>query len=148
MCGRQKIGALDIGTRKIGLAISDTRHTTAISFGFFGVNRTTYGLQVRKEDRWLVSKFMKEDIGAWIVGWPLLPNGSEGTQTEMTLDMLYGLHQELRFDFNYVYLADERFSTKLARSEARGKNPDLDSLSAAIILREFIESSLRRGTQM
>jgi putative holliday junction resolvase len=132
-----RIVALDLGTKKVGIAVCDE------------LQITTRGVRTVKRAGW--KKFLKEiiavleefDAVALVLGLPL---ESDGTESEMSSEA-----RRLRRNFSLsleipVFLQDERNSTYAAQNflwnsglsekEARER---IDSEAAAIILQDFLQ---------
>ena len=136
--------ALDIGDKRIGVAVSDELGVTAR--GLFSINRKSL-----KQDTDSILEIAKE-YGAKniIAGLPLNLNGSDSVQTKKTRDFTEKLGNKLRSSGMpdvKVILHDERFTTKIAenalieadmRREKRKKI--IDQQAAAIILQSWLDS--------
>lgn len=129
--------ALDLGTKKVGIAVSDELQ--------FSVRR----VGIIKRNSW--KKFLKEiisyvdefDAKALVLG---LPYNFDGTESEMSAET-----RRIARNFSLslpipVYLQDERVSTYEARgrlwelgADDKKLKKNLDSEAAAIILEDFIE---------
>ena len=128
--------ALDVGTKRIGIAISDTSHSFAFPRGF-----------IERKDciKSIVSLAYKEDIEMILVGMPYLPSGEKGTQAKDTEQFIQELSENIKIQIKTV---DERMSTQ----EAIKKSEDvphiskrikrdkgaLDSYAATIILQNYL----------
>lgn len=125
---------IDYGTKRIGLALGNDAEKVARSFKIIH--------KINELDDIVPSK----DITAFVIGWPLQPDGTEGKschQVQLFCDRLkekFGLP---------VYFVDERLSSKKSEEYLRdvlfmrsGKRKNvLDAESAAIILQTFFNAS-------
>jgi putative Holliday junction resolvase len=129
--------AIDYGTKKTGIAISDPQHKIALPLCTILENDCAE--QVLKIKNLIVQK----KIGGIIVGLPLTQNNCKVAITEKT----ELLASKLLTSNNPVLLYDERFSSKAARnlfkihgikeSKIRETN---DQVAASLMLEEILES--------
>ena len=133
-----RVLALDLGTRRIGLAVSDEGGTFAFPAGV--VER-----RGRRRDLDAVAEVARERGAARIlVGLPLHLDGREGRGAEEARRFARDLAQRTGLP---VDLFDERLTTRQAAAGLRelGVRPsrrrgDLDAASAAILLRTWLEA--------
>lgn len=137
-----RIMALDVGDKRIGVAMSDPE-------GLLASPLTTV---VRVNDSGaiedicrLVSKY---EVGCVVVGLPYSLDGGVGTQAEKVYDFVRKLSQRLQVD---IKLRDERLSTNAAdrlllqAGVKRGHRRSIrDAAAAAFILQGYLDS-LRSG---
>ena len=120
--------ALDYGSARTGVAVSDPTGTLARPVGVVARAATESGLaEVARLAR-------DEDVERVVVGLPLTLRGSRGEQaveTERFVDALRGV-----LDVP-VELFDERFTTDLAR-QTGGSAPE-DALAAAHLLSTYLQ---------
>ena len=136
---------LDIGERRIGLAISDPSGLMATPLGF--IERT--GLQ--RDITSVLERAQERQAEGIVVGLPLSLNGKVGPQAKKVLAFLKALRGKTDLT---VDTADERFSTAEAERLLRqaGRQPsrhrgDVDAAAAAIILQEYLnELRGKRGS--
>ena len=136
---------LDIGERRIGLAISDPSGLMATPLGF--IERT--GLQ--RDIASILERAQERQAEGIVVGLPLSLNGKVGPQAKKVLAFLKALRGKTDLT---VDTADERFSTAEAERLLRqaGRQPsrhrgDVDAAAAAIILQEYLnELRGKRGS--
>ncbi len=137
-----RILGLDVGTKRIGIAISDELGWTAQ--GIKTLHRSN-GQSDLGEIRDIAREYGVEKI---VVGLPRNMNGSLGPQAEMTL----GFVQELREILGVPIITwDERLSTveatkmliraDLSRNKRRGK---VDMTAAILILQSYLDSLARK----
>lgn len=129
---------LDLGTRKVGVAVSDDIQMTVRAVRL--IRRTGWKKFLEKISG-LIAEF---DAAALIIGLPL---GFEGDESEMSRD---ARDTARKFSLSMsipVYLHDERLSTYTARGhlwktglEGKELRNRLDAESAAVILSDFIET--------
>jgi putative holliday junction resolvase len=133
-----RILGMDVGSRRIGLAVSDPLGITAQ--GIETLQRAN-----KKSDFAHLSRVIREyEIKQIVVGLPLRMSGAEGTQSEK----MQVFAEELRKRFKLpVHLWDERLTSaeanRLLREtdlsiEKRGKA--VDRMAAILILQSWMES--------
>ena len=134
---------LDIGERRIGVAVSDATSTLARPLGVLrsaGLGRDALDVVVREIAR-LAGE--EDGVGAIVIG---LPRRLDGTPTEMTprveqFARALGAKTSLP-----VALQDERLSSREAESRLalrdkdwRSRKAKLDAAAAAIILQDYLD---------
>ena len=134
--------ALDVGDRRIGLAISDALGLTAQPL--FTIHRTTPRADLKSIGRFI----RKHEVRALVVGNPLHADGSPSPQSAKTVafaEQLFAEHPELEH-----HLLDERLTTReahalLDQSGSRHRAVDrvrrkelIDQVAATLILEAFL----------
>lgn len=137
-----RVLALDVGERRIGIAISDPSGSLARPL-------QTLVRGSREEDFGAIAALVAEhDVGLVVVGQPLSLDGTEGPQARRVARYALALAARLPVQ---VVSWDERFTTAAAdeilrqsrkekerrRARADGK---LDALAAAVILQSYLDS--------
>ncbi len=132
-----RLMGLDLGTKTIGIAISDVMLTIATA-------RET--LQRRKftlDAEYLVKLAAKEDIFAFVLGLPLNMDGSEGPRVQATRAFVRSMANLTDMPF---VLWDERLSTvaaeevMIAADVSRKKRSEkIDAVAAAFILQGALD---------
>lgn len=139
----RRILALDFGTRRIGLAVSDPLGITAQGL-------PTLLRKNKKADlAHLTEVLVQHNIREIVVGLPLRLSGAESSSTEKARDFAELLRKEYSLP---VHLWDERFTSVeanrvLRESEMsiRKRGEAVDRLSAVLILQAFLQRrSLKR----
>lgn len=130
--------AIDYGLKRIGLAVTDP------------LQITTNPLETIPNETILsyLKKYIdSEDVEALIVGYPTKEDGSDTHSTAHIRNFVEVLKKE--FPQIPLYLQDEAYSSSMAmqamvaggmKKKDRRKKENLDKISAAIILRTFLES--------
>lgn len=134
-----KVLAIDLGEKRIGLAISD--ETRTIAAGYDVIKRKS-----RKEDFARYAAIaLDQDITLIIMGLPITLSGAEGQRAAWVRDYTAELQEHLDIPIEFW---DERFSTKQAEASlrARGKRGKrlrerVDAVAAAFILQDFLDVS-------
>jgi putative holliday junction resolvase len=132
-----RVLGLDVGSRRIGVAVSDPLGITAQ--GLETLQRTTK----RRDFDHLQRVIQEYDVREIVVGLPLRMSGAEGTQSEKMLVFAEELRKRFRLP---VHLWDERLTSveanRLLREtdlsiEKRGKA--VDRMAAVLILQGWME---------
>jgi putative Holliday junction resolvase len=137
-----RILGLDVGSRRIGVAVSDPLGITAQGL------ETLQRRNKRHDFEYLQRVIQEYDVREIVVGLPLRMSGAEGIQS----DKMQGFALELRKRFRLpVHLWDERLSSaeanRLLREtdlsiEKRGKA--VDRMAAVLILQAWMENRTLR----
>ncbi len=130
---KKRIMALDVGDRRIGIAISDPTATVVTPL-------MTYRRKDPEQDADFVAQIFREKgADILVLGLPLLPSGKEGTQAAKIRQFARKLEERgLRVEF-----WDERFTTDMAMEILKGrsikeKKEKRDVLAAALLLEEYL----------
>jgi len=128
--------ALDLGAKRVGLAVSDELHITATPVPF--IERRSWKELLRR----VASVIEAYDARGLVIGLPLNLDGSEGEAAREAKRIAQNFQRSLNVP---VYLQDERLTSFAADLAMRsdGVNTQesqsrIDSESAAIILRDFL----------
>ncbi len=133
-----KIVAIDCGTKRVGIAVSDPLQLFAQPFGTFDPESAL---------RALVDLNRKEHVSVFVIGWPLLPDGTKGKATDMVDRFVSRMKN--RMDDISVIKQDERFSSEMARELlSEGPKPSLgarkkgrlDTAAAGLILQDYLNT--------
>jgi len=132
-----RVLGLDVGSRRIGMAVSDPLGITAQGLETLQRRNKRYDFEQLGQ---VVAKYEVKEI---VVGLPLRMSGAEGTQA----DKMQGFAEEVRKRFGLpVHLWDERLTSaeanRLLREtdlsiEKRGKA--VDRMAAVLILQGWME---------
>ena len=133
-----RILALDVGEKRIGVAISDLSQSLARSLKV--VQRGS-----RQEDFAAVARLVEEyEVEKVVVGYPRSLDGMAGAQAQRVERYAVGLAKSLTVP---VLLWDERFSTvsaeRLMREaglRGKKKRERIDAVAAAVILQDYLDS--------
>ncbi len=128
---------LDVGSKTIGVAVSDELETVASSLEV--VRRTGW----KKDTARLRELIQSLDVGALVVGLPIRTDGSEGPEAESVRAWADKFQRQVNLPLHYV---DERFTTKIAEqalltfSVRREKRRQVvDQVAAAVILQTWLD---------
>ncbi len=130
--------AIDLGEKRIGIALSDPTRMIAAGYGF--INRSS-----RKSDFEQIGQIVQEkNVFQIIVGLPTLPSGKEGSRAAWARDYASDLASSIGIDVN---LWDESFTTIDAEASlrSRGISKDrrrdkIDAVAAAFILQSYLDT--------
>lgn len=135
-----RIMGLDVGSKTVGVAISDRLGWTAQGKEIIQINeaQNVFGYERIQE---LVDEY---DVKKFVVGLPKNMNNTLGPRAEAS--MAYGKALEDRFGFEVIY-QDERLSTvEVERmlveqaNTSRGKRKKvIDKLAAVMILQNYLD---------
>ncbi len=133
-----RILALDVGDKRIGVAISDELEISA--HALTTITRT----DLKKTIREIIEILNEYNVEEMIVGMPVMMNGSMGIQAEKVGRFVDELKKEIRIP---IKLFDERLSTSLiektlidADMSREKRKKVIDKLSAVIILQDYMSS--------
>jgi putative Holliday junction resolvase len=136
--------SLDLGQKRIGVAISDP---TLSAITRLPALRRSNWKRLLLDVRDLVRRF---DAQAMVVGWPLRLNGTQGEAADGAKEIARKFALSLDLP---IFLEDERLTSAEASEDLRAAGRDasqiaaeIDSESAAIILRDFIEDGQQRNS--
>lgn len=136
-----KLIALDVGTKRIGVAKADTSVRIAIPYSAIEVD----GGEFKK----ITSLAKAWDIGNFVIG---LPRNSQGEETEQSR-YVRNFAKELKRAIPTAKICFQDESLTSVEAEKRLKNRkkgykkgDIDSEAAAIILQDFIEEKTGKST--
>ncbi len=140
-----RILGLDVGTKYIGVALSDEMGWTAQALTTIerkGIRPDLDAIQILIEDHGV------EEV---VVGLPIQMDGQVGIQAKMVIDFSQKLHNILKIP---VFHWDERLSTKavmrtlLEADVSRKKRKKvIDKMAAAFILQGYIDRKARHKTE-
>ena len=138
MSAEERILALDVGSKTIGLAVSDPLGITAQGL-------PTIRRKNRRTDFALLDKVVEQyKVKQFVVGYPLRMTGAIGTQSEKMAAFAEQLRERYKLP---VHLWDERLTTAEAQRVLRDSEMStkrrgqvVDQLAAVLILQSFMES--------
>lgn len=126
-----KIMALDVGTKRIGIAISDYLHIIA--------NRHSYIARDVNSVKTIVNIARENNVKKIIIGVPYNMDGTQGLQAQDCIDFASGIQ-----GFEIVY-EDERLTSETAEENLRERKINfrkekglVDMESAGIILEQYL----------
>ncbi|MEX2594218.1 MAG: Holliday junction resolvase RuvX [Anditalea sp.] len=133
-----RVLAIDLGTKRTGLAVTDTLKILA---------NPLETVETSKLLSYLEEYFRKEEVDTIVVGHPKSLNGSDTQMTQPALNLKGRLAN--KYPDKKVVLVDERFTSKMAmrsmidmgskKKDRKEKAGNLDKVSAAIILQTYLD---------
>lgn len=133
----QAIAGLDLGTKTIGISVSDLGRRFATPREV--IKRVKFGLDAEA----LLAVAEKERIAAFVIGLPINMDGSAGPRAQATRAFVHNMAQKTAIPFIYW---DERLSTVAAErvliemDVSRKKRADrIDSAAASFILQGALD---------
>ena len=136
-----RVLAIDVGQRRVGLAISDPTRTLARPLTTLIVTPDKVIDQVAHE----IAQLAAEDdgIAEIVVGMPVRLDGSPTEQTEQVTRFVTALRSRTAIP---IRLADERLTSREAESRLamterdwRKRKKSLDAAAAAIFLQDYLD---------
>ncbi|MFD0918037.1 Holliday junction resolvase RuvX [Pseudahrensia aquimaris] len=135
--GAGRLLALDLGSKTIGLAISDSMWTVASPL--HTIKRTKFS----KDAAALQEIVAREYIHGLVIGWPINMNGTEGPRCQATSAFQRNLSRLMALPMMYW---DERLSSVAAERAmleadlSRAKRAErIDSVAASVILQAALD---------
>ena len=134
---RQRILGLDVGTKRIGIVVSDP-------LGIFATPLKTIERQPEEKSMAQINEICKEyDVSDIVVGLPKNMDGTVGFQAEDCQNFANRLKETFNFD---IIFEDERLTSRQAEmylSEQKKKYTKdkglVDIVSASIILQQYLD---------
>jgi len=131
----RRILGLDFGEKRIGLSISNQTGKLALPYGVI-TNSTE-----RQSIREIKKICQKEKIKELVIGLPITLKGKEGREVEKVRQFAQKLKEATQLS---IIFEDERFSSKQAEKVlkergAKGRKGKIDTLSAVLILNQYLE---------
>ncbi len=137
---------LDLGTRTLGISVSDTTATIANSYKTIRFNEGDYEALIPE----LKSIVEEYNIGKIVLGFPKNMNNTVGERGITTLNFKEQIEQLLNIE---VIMQDERLSTVEATHymieadmSRKKRKKKIDSLAANIILQTYLDK--RKGRNL
>ena len=135
----ERILALDLGKKRIGLALSDELGTTAQGLDTLERNG-------RRDDiEWLRRLIIERGVGMILVGDPLHMNGEPSRQGDYTREFTRELEYKTGLPVKFW---DERWTSREAERTLRGsgirdgeRKRAIDRLSAVILLQSYLDAA-------
>ncbi len=125
--------AIDYGTKRLGLAWSDTTLGVVLPYG------VVEGDTLPRKITAFVNLLKKERIDKIVVGFPFGIDGKENKNTERVQKFVYELQKHITIPIDYQ---DERFSSYGA--DSMGEGVSRDERSAMFILEGYLQKNKRK----
>ncbi|HLH11216.1 MAG TPA: Holliday junction resolvase RuvX [Methylovirgula sp.] len=137
LSGTQRLMGIDLGTRTIGLALSDVERRLATPLET--IRRTKFSTDATR----LLARAREFDVAAFVIGLPLNMDASEGPRVQSTRAFVRNLGALTPIPFVYW---DERLSTAavtralIEQDVSRAKRAEvIDRMAAAYILQGALD---------
>lgn len=134
---------LDIGEKRIGVAISDSEEILASPLETIAYKEETQAIKS------IIALIKRYDIGRVVVGLPYSLNGEEGPQAHKVREFIEKLTENIDVE---VCFQDERLTTVTAGNmlleagvKKNKRKEKLDAAAAAIILQAFLDGARYYG---
>jgi putative Holliday junction resolvase len=131
------IAGLDLGTKTIGVAVSDRHHSFAHPRPV--IMRTKF----TQDAAALLALLERDQVAAVAIGWPINMDGSEGPRAQATKAFVRNMARVTKLPF---FLWDERLSTVAAERallemdvSRKKRGERIDSAAAAFILQGVLD---------
>lgn len=136
-----KILGLDLGTRTIGISISDSLEMIASALETYRFREDDFDSALKR----VVEIAKEKKVYKIVLGHPKHMNGDVGDKALLCEDFREKLINELNIE---VVLVDERWTTKLAQNRllefdlSRNKRKQIiDKMAAVVILQNYLDSN-------
>ena len=136
-----KILGLDLGTRTVGIAISDSLEMIASALETYRFRENDFDSALKR----VVEIAKEKKVYKIVLGHPKHMNGDVGDKALLCEDFRERLISELNIE---VVLVDERWTTKLAQNRllefdlSRNKRKQIiDKMAAVVILQNYLDSN-------
>lgn len=134
-----KILGLDLGSRTLGIAISDALGIIATGVETFRFNDEEYEAALNK----VVEIVKEKKVSKVVLGYPKHMNGDIGDRAKLCEDFKEKIEKETGLE---VVLVDERWTTKLAESRLleadisrKKRKKVIDKMAAVVILQNYLD---------
>jgi putative holliday junction resolvase len=132
-----RVLAIDLGTKRTGLAVTDPLRILANPLDT---------IPTSKLREFLNEYFAHEEVDTIVIGYPKKMDGQPTQMTQPVLDLQKNLTK--KFPDKEIKLVDERFTSKIAmqsmitmgskKKDRKEKAGNLDKISATIILQTYL----------
>lgn len=128
---KQSLVCLDIGERRIGVAVADTSVRIAIPYDTIEVSGT--------EIRQIAEIATREDADIIVVGYPRNQQGEATAQTQYVEKFADLLRDIAKIEFQDESLTSVHAEKRLQARNKHYSKADIDKEAAAIILQDYLE---------
>ncbi len=141
----RRIMGLDLGSKTVGVAVTDGLGLTAVSLEIIRREKENHLRQTYRRIQELISDY---DIGLIVLGLPLNLDGTESERSKVSRSFGKELAKRTGLE---VVLQDERLTTYEADSiiketgnHRKNRKDHIDSMAAAIILTDYLDQDRTR----
>lgn len=135
-----RILGLDLGSKTIGIAVSDPLGIIASGVETYRFNEERYDLALER----VVNICNEKKVNKIVLGYPKHMNGDIGDRAKLCEEFKVKLEEKLNIE---VILVDERWTTKLAESRLleadisrKKRKKVIDKMAAVVILQNYLDS--------
>ena len=133
MAAKKSILALDVGDRRVGVALADSQIKIAVPYGY--LERSDKIIQQ------ITELMLDHDINILVVGYPRNQSGEATKQTESVEQFAKKL-AEVEIDADLVFQDESLSSVEAERRLGRVKDKgEIDAEAASIILQDYLEQN-------
>ena len=133
MAAKKSILALDVGDRRVGVALADSQIKIAVPYGY--LERSDKIIQQ------ITELMLDHDIDTLVIGYPRNQSGEATKQTESVEQFAKEL-AEIEIDADLVFQDESLSSVEAERRLGRVKDKgDIDAEAASIILQDYLEQN-------
>lgn len=135
-----KVLGLDLGSRTLGIAISDALGIIATGVETYRFEDDNYDLPLKR----VVDIVKEKKVTKIVLGYPKHMNGDIGEKAKLCEEFKVKLEEATKLE---VILVDERWTTKLANSRLleadisrKKRKKVIDKMAAVVILQNYLDS--------
>lgn len=133
MAAKKNILALDVGDRRVGVALADSQIKIAVPYGY--LERSDKIIQQ------ITELMLDHDINILVIGYPRNQSGEATKQTESVEQFAKKL-AEIEIDADLVFQDESLSSVEAERRLGRVKDKgEIDAEAASIILQDYLEQN-------
>ena len=133
MAAKKNILALDVGDRRVGVALADSQIKIAVPYGY--LERSDKIIQQ------ITELMLDHDIDTLVIGYPRNQSGEATKQTELVEQFAEEL-AEIEIDADLVFQDESLSSVEAERRLGRVKDKgEIDAEAASIILQDYLEQN-------
>ena len=133
MAAKKNILALDVGDRRVGVALADSQIKIAVPYGY--LERSDRIIQQ------ITELMLDHDIDTLVIGYPRNQSGEATKQTESVEQFAEEL-AEIEIDADLVFQDESLSSVEAERRLGRVKDKgEIDAEAASIILQDYLEQN-------
>jgi putative Holliday junction resolvase len=132
-----RILSLDLGEKRIGIAVSDALNIIAQPIG------TIERKGIKNDIKKIRELALEYDAGRLVVGLPLNMDGTEGKSANLAIDFVNEIKKEIQIE---VEMIDERLTTAQgerifleADMSRKKRKKNLDKIAAQLILQNYLD---------
>ena len=133
MAAKKSILALDVGDRRVGVALADSQIKIAVPYGY--LERSDKIIQQ------ITELMLDHDVDTLVIGYPRNQSGEATKQTESVEQFAKEL-AEIEIDADLVFQDESLSSVEAERRLGRVKDKgEIDAEAASIILQDYLEQN-------